>query len=393
MKIGIVLAKPPGYSETFFRSKIAGLIQHGHEVYLFVNSKGRETIPDVKVKSAPPVFGNPVIQAFVMGVLLIKLGLIAPRKVKALYRLQREDGEAFPSIIKSIYLNSHILTYKLDWLHFGFATLALGRENVTKAMGAQMAVSLRGFDIAIYPLKHPGCYKKLWPRVGKVHVISDDLKIKLLEAGFSNSGEVIKITPAIHFQKIYKERTVFESTGVLRILTVGRLHWIKGFEYALQAMALLKMRGVRFVYSIAGAGEEEERLKFAAHQLGLTEQIEFKGTLSSEEVIKEMQNSDIYLQPSLHEGFCNAALEAQASGCLCVVTDGGGLRENVLNGKTGWVVPRRHPVLLAKKLEEVVLLPENEKIRIIRNAQHRVQEIFNIEKQNLAFQKFYNENL
>ncbi len=389
MKIGIVLAKPPGYSETFFRSKIAGLIQHGHEVYLFVNSKGSETIPGVKIKSAPPVFGSPVIQAFVMGVLLLKLGLLAPRKVKALYHLQKEDGEAFPSIFKSLYLNSHILTCNLDWLHFGFATLALGRENVAKAMGAQMAVSLRGFDIAVYPLKHSGCYKKLWPRVDKIHVISDELKMKLYEAGFSNNCEVVKITPAIHFQKFYKERTVFKSTGVLRILTVGRLHWIKGLEYGLQALLLLKKRGVRFVYSIAGAGEEEERLKFAAHQLGLTDQIEFKGTLSSEEVIKEMHRSDIYLQPSIHEGFCNAALEAQAAGCLCVVTNVGGLKENVMDGETGWVVPSRLPSAVAQKIEEAILLSQEKKHLVVAQAQKRVRELYSTEGQVQKFLDFY----
>ncbi len=389
MTIGIVLAKPPGYSETFFRSKIAGLINNGHEVYLFVNSRGRETIPGVTIKSAPPVYGNPVIQAFVMGVLLIKLGLFASRKVKALYRLQREEGEAFPSIIKSLYLNSHILTCRLDWLHFGFATLALGRENVAKAMGAQMAVSLRGFDISVYPLKHPGCYKKLWSRVDKVHVISDDLKMRLYETGFPNSGKVVKITPAIDFQKFYKKRTAFDVAGKLRILTVGRLHWIKGYEYALQAMAILKMRGISFVYSIAGTGEEEERLRFAVYQLGLTNQVEFKGALTSEEVIKEMHDSYIYLQPSIHEGFCNAALEAQAAGCLCVVTNVGGLRENVMDGETGWVVPLRSPSTIVQKIEEILLLPQQKKHQLVAQAQKRAEELYPIEAQVQKFLDFY----
>ena len=42
MKIGIVLAKTPSYSETFFISKIEGLIQKGFDVTLFVQEKAPE---------------------------------------------------------------------------------------------------------------------------------------------------------------------------------------------------------------------------------------------------------------------------------------------------------------------------------------------------------------
>ncbi|MBK7870836.1 MAG: glycosyltransferase family 4 protein [Saprospiraceae bacterium] len=52
------------------------------------------------------------------------------------------------------------------------------------------------------------------------------------------------------------------------------------------------------------------------------------------------EKADIYLQYSIQEGFCNAVLEAQAMGLLCIVSDAEGLPENILHGQTGWVVPK-----------------------------------------------------
>jgi colanic acid/amylovoran biosynthesis glycosyltransferase len=292
-------------------------------------------------------------------------------------------------IVRSIYINAHILKYKLDWLHFGFTTMALEREFVAKAVGAKMAVSMRGFDIAIYPLRHQGCYSKVWSSVDKVHTISDDLVAKAYKTGLNERVKVSQITPAIDFSKFYHSRNSFSPAGKIRILSIGRLHWIKGFEYGLEAMAKLMSKGINFQYSIIGGGKELERLKFAVYQLGLEESVEFKGELTHDEVINELCSSDIYFQPSIHEGFCNAVLEAQAAGCLCVVSDTGGLSENVIDGKTGWTVAARNTDAFADRLESVIDLPENSKREIIETAQKRVKEVFSIEKQIKEFIDFY----
>ena len=62
-----------------------------------------------------------------------------------LYNLEKKDGLSHLSSSKSVYINLHILAYKLDWLHFEFLTMALHRENVSKAIGAKMSVIVRGY--------------------------------------------------------------------------------------------------------------------------------------------------------------------------------------------------------------------------------------------------------
>ncbi len=391
MNIGLVLSKVPGYSETFFRTKITGLVNDGHRVYLFVNSKKEDSFYGASVIRSYPVKDNRLVMAILLPCVLLLSIIMNLKNTIRYFKLLYAEGLGITKIVRSIYINAHILKYELNWLHFGFTTIALEREFVAKAIGASMAVSIRGFDIAIYPLKHQGCYNKVWSNVDKVHTISDDLMVKAFKTGLNERVKVSKITPAIDFNKFYHYRNSFSPAGKIKILSIGRLHWIKGFEYGLETMAKLKSKGYGFKYSIVGGGRELERLKFAVYQLGLEECVEFKGELSHNEVINELFSSDIYFQPSIHEGFCNAVLEAQAAGCMCVVSDVGGLPENIISEKTGWTVPARNTDAFANMLESVINLPENRKREVVENAQRRVEEEFSIEKQIKEFVNFYQE--
>src|SRR5690554_4881676 len=265
--------------------------------------------------------------------------------------------------------------------------MALGRENINKITGAKMAVSFRGFDIGIYPLKHPNCYKELFKKVDKIHVISDDLTDLLYKNGLSKEKQIVKITPAIDtsfFTPVTKT-----DNSILQLSTIARLHWKKGLEYTLEALSKLKNEGIEFEYTIIGDGIEKERLLFAAYQLGIKENVNFVGKLPHTEVKKALEKTDIYLQYSIQEGFCNAVLEAQAMGLLCIVSDAEGLSENVLDQQTGWVVRKRRPELLAEKIREVLAMNTVQKDEITAKAIHRVKDEFNVEKQTQKFVEFY----
>ena len=388
MRIGLVLPATPAYSETFFRSKIKGLQDNGNEVIVFAGrkTKGFDLCPVIRTL---PVFSFPPLQLGVMALRLLGLGLTAPRRARSFYLLERRSGRSARQALENLYLNSHILPQQLDWLHFGFATTALRRENTARAMGARMGVSLRGYDISLYPLKHPGCYRLLWERVDKVHTISDALVQKAYALGLSKDIPVEKITPAINTKQFTRSTPVAALSTPIRLLTVARLKWVKGLEYTLEALALLKQQGVSFHYTIIGEGSEYERLAFAAYQLGISEQVLFAGKLPHEQVKAAMEQADIYLQYSLQEGFCNAVLEAQAMGLLCVVSDAEGLPENVLHGETGWVVPKRQPGLLSEQIMDVMLQDENN-LQVVRSrAIERVGQDFNLSQQQQAFFHFF----
>lgn len=384
--IGIVLSAAPGYSETFFRSKIEGLMEAGHPVVLFC-SENQQNFNLCPVYLLPKHPKNVFKQ---IGLLIwVYIGLIPYlNPVFRFIKLERKEGISFIRIFKRLYTHAPVFKHNLDWLHFGFGTLALGCENLATANAAKMAVSFRGFDIGVYPIKHPGCYKRLWTKVTKIHVISDDIAKLVYKHGFQDQAPLVKITPAIDTQYFSViERGSFEAP--VKMVTVARLHWKKGLDYTLEALALLKQSGVSFEFRVIGTGPEEEALKFACYQLGLQEEVKFLGKLSHTEVKRELSISRIYIQYSVQEGFCNAVLEAQAMGLLCVVSDAEGLAENVLHKVTGFVVSKRRPKDLANAIEKLLYLPNDEKSEMIKTAKDRIHKNFNLVKQQKEFDDFY----
>ncbi len=387
-KIGIVLSSTPAYSETFFTSKIKGLQLHGFEVVIFVQEHKSE-FDLCSVKEMYSVSNSSLLQLFKMFFVILSL-LPHYQKVLRFIKLERQDQVSIYAILKKIYLSAHIFKQDVDWLHFGFATMALGKENLPQSIGAKSAVSFRGFDIAIYPLKNPGCYDLLWKRIDKVHTISTDLLKLAYDLGLNSSTKFQKITPAIDV-KYFSNTDENKSSSCVHFLTVARLHWKKGLIATIEAMNLLKQQGLNFKYTIIGTGSdyEIERIQYLIFEFGLTENIQLLGKKNRAEVHSYYKEADIYLQYSISEGFCNAVLEAQSMGLLCIVSDAEGLPENILDGQTGWVVKKQSPKILADTINKVCQLDTVEKSKIIEKAKRRVQDEFNIEKQQQEFVHFY----
>ncbi|MGB3342503.1 MAG: glycosyltransferase family 4 protein [Aequorivita sp.] len=387
LQIALFLSKPPAYSETFLRYKIMGLQKNGMKVvlYCFSDVDSFDLCPVVVI---PKISRNPLLQFLYS--LKTAISLVPYLSVVRRYiALERKEGTKGATLWKRVYLNSHLLKSKPDWLHFGYATMAIGSETVAKAIGAKMAVSFRGFDVAVYPVKNPGCYNLLWKYVDKIHTISDDLLVLAKKHGLPDSIAVEKITPAIDVNLFQSTLPDFSTIHKPVFMTTGRLHWKKGLVQTIEALAILKNKGIDFTYKIIGEGQDYERIAFAAYQLGIKDRVQFLGKLPHEEVKQHLEGADVYIQYSIQEGFCNAVLEAQAMGKLCVVSDAEGLSENVLHERTGWVVPKYSPELLAEQIEKVLGMTEENKKAISQNAVQRVKKEFNIEKQEREFLEFY----
>jgi glycogen synthase len=150
-------------------------------------------------------------------------------------------------------------------------------------------------------------------------------------------------------------RAKYAAPDDLLVLLVGRLVYEKGFHLALDALAPIVRRlgGVRFV--IAGTGTAEAELKRQARRLGLSNHGVFLGWMGDDMLHSLYRVSDLCIVPSIYEPFGLVALEAMASGCLCVVADTGGLREVVpVEGTVGLRFPSRDATALSAVLERVL---------------------------------------
>ena len=167
-------------------------------------------------------------------------------------------------------------------------------------------------------------------------------------------------------------RARFAAPDEKLILFVGRLVYEKGFHLALEALRpVIRRRGdVRFV--VCGTGTAEADLKEQARRLGLTQHGSFIGWTGDDMLHSLYRVSDLCVVPSIYEPFGLVALEAMASGCLCLVADTGGLREVVPDDGTAALRFRaRDPRSLARMLEKM-LTDQDLHDRLITEAREHV---------------------
>ena len=153
-----------------------------------------------------------------------------------------------------------------------------------------------------------------------------------------------------------------EGTPIL--LMVSRLSHEKGHVDLLEALALVKQRGVPFHLVIVGEGRERVPIEAARARLGLSADVTLAGHKNNVRPYYAVAN--LYLMPSHSEGSPNALLEAMAAGIPAVASNAGGIPEIMTDGQTGLLVPPRQPEPLAQAIERVLTHPAEAAMRAAR---------------------------
>ncbi|MBN1830174.1 MAG: glycosyltransferase [Deltaproteobacteria bacterium] len=120
--------------------------------------------------------------------------------------------------------------------------------------------------------------------------------------------------------------------GDFNILYVGRISKEKNLSILAEAFKILNADNATL--TIVGDGpfrEELQRLLEGSRAV-------FKGFLAGEELLQSYREADIFVFPSTTDTFGNVVLEAQSCGKPVIVTDKGGSKENIIDGKTGIIV-------------------------------------------------------
>jgi glycosyltransferase involved in cell wall biosynthesis len=111
------------------------------------------------------------------------------------------------------------------------------------------------------------------------------------------------------------------------LISIGRNHPRKGFQYGLKAVAKLKREGYNVAYLLVG--RDMDPIIKKGHSMGLSSCLITPGQVATEKIADLLKLSDIYLSPSIVESFGVATLEAMGAGLPCVVTDIAGSRDLV----------------------------------------------------------------
>ena len=186
--------------------------------------------------------------------------------------------------------------------------------------------------------------------------VSQDMCHKVIEAGFPASK--IQVVPnMIQLPEIPPKPELVSHTNEDKVIGVaGRFVAKKGIDIFIRAVGILKGRNVPFHAIIAGAGEEDARLRKLASDLGLNDKIRFVGWI--EEKADFYTQIDLFCVPSLHEPFGIVVLEGFSYGLPVVSSDSEGPTEIITDGLNGLIVPKSDPVALADALEKLLLNPE-----------------------------------
>jgi glycosyltransferase involved in cell wall biosynthesis len=155
----------------------------------------------------------------------------------------------------------------------------------------------------------------------------------------------------------------------------GRLEPVKGLTFLLEAAAALRHRYPELQVQLVGSGTCEPRLRSLAARLGIAGSVSFLGW--REDVHALYPRWRAFAQPSIHEGFGLAALEAMAAGVAVVASATGGLPELIEDERTGFLVPAGDVGALSERLG--TLLEDNDlRSRMGEAARQRVSERFTV---------------
>ncbi len=222
---------------------------------------------------------------------------------------------------------------------------------------------------------------------------------KLMEANLKiPSSKITLISGGVDFREfkditeseIRKHRQQYGLTGKQVLLSVGHLGPIKGHDYTIKAMGQLKERFPNASLFIAGMGSQSDqhRLEQLIRELELEDRVTLLGQRS--DVHLWMTCCDLFVMAPVEEGFGLVFVEAGACSKATVATQVGGIKDIIVPGTTGVLVPPKNVDALADAIAE--LLADPGKLHSYGEAARlRVAESFTVERMgNLYGQLFDN---
>jgi glycosyltransferase involved in cell wall biosynthesis len=139
-----------------------------------------------------------------------------------------------------------------------------------------------------------------------------------------------------------------------RLLFVGEMETsIKGVDYLLGAVSILRDRGHELQLDLVGDGRNRREYEASARRMGVADVCAFHGSVSHEGVAQMMSEADLFVLPSLAETFGVVLAEALAAGLPVVATRCGG-PEEIVTPDVGVLVDAADSSALADGIEEVL---------------------------------------
>ncbi|MCB1039029.1 MAG: glycosyltransferase family 4 protein [Acidimicrobiales bacterium] len=382
-RILLVTTRFPWRSETFIERKARALRAQGLDVAVAAS----QVYPQDPSLPAVPVVQLPRVRS--------------PRTWTSTARAMLRDRDArslAPSLVRH---HDHpvgllpVVAGHHDVVHFEFSGIAAAvADQLPQLAPVKLAVSCRGHAENVAPLhdeRRRERLERVFGEMSLIHCVSDAMAATVRALG-APEERILVNRPAVDTDRwAGVGRVAPEVRGTadapLRVLSVGRLNWQKGFDDALRAIAEAKAKGVAIHYRIAGQGPELEKLEFLQASLGLDAQVELLGWQSQTEVEAHLRWADAFFLPSLSEGISNSALEAMAAGVPVVSSSCGGMDEVFTTSSEGLLVEVGDTSAMAGALAS--LADPDRRRALADSGTTRARDAFDLSRQATVFADAY----
>ncbi|WP_234028536.1 glycosyltransferase [Lentibacillus sp. Marseille-P4043] len=231
---------------------------------------------------------------------------------------------------------------------------------------AKQKISWIHFDVSEHYIDK-NLYERLYKSFDKIFVVSNEARKQLIAKIPELEGKtevLMNIVSKRFITKMANETVEFdESYQGIRIVTVGRLAMEKGQDIAIKTLSRLRKDGYDVKWYCIGDGEHRGKYKDVINEFNLNSEFILLG--SKLNPYPYIAQSDIYVQPSRHDGYCIALAEAKCLNKPIVATNFIGAYEQIINGENGWIVSTSQDALY-KKIKFLIDHP-NQQAKLIEN--------------------------
>ena len=367
LRMAYLLSRYPAFSHTFFLNEVLGLRARGlHIETASINAPDRpqNDLPPVEAAEAKTTLylkdGGKLAalgQLFAVAIAnpgVVVRGLAAVMRVPRLTLRQR--GFWLFYLAEALLLGRWMRQRGLKHLHvhFGGAVASVGML-ASAAWRIPFSLTIHGpEELLNYDAYHltekvraasfvfcisDFCRSQLY----QLTPPSEWAKFQVIRLGV----DPVQLTPP---ERAANSRTV-------RVVCVGRLVAAKGHRVLLEALRLLRERGVELQVTLVGAGPELQSLQEFVDRHGLAESVSFTSALSHARSLEQVRRADIFVLASFAEGIPVALMEAMAFEVPCVSTTIAGIPELIRSGVDGLLVPPANAAALADALEALAVDP------------------------------------
>jgi colanic acid/amylovoran biosynthesis glycosyltransferase len=297
---------------------------------------------------------------------------------------KREDGKflnplpyvAIQKLIKIISGNrnnyfSHygfgdfLRSNQVDIVLVNYGPSAVYIMPLCRKLGIPMVVHFHGYDVTLRTVlkKYGGSYREVFDYASGIIAVSKEMKLHLENLGAPS--EKIKVIPYGIDLTRFQPVEMGKETPV-KFITVGRFTQKKAPLHTINAFAKVHaVYGESRLEMVGGKNELYSECVKLVKKLSIESAVTFSGVLPPQEVARSMQSAHVFLQHSIKasnddmEGTPNSILEASACGLPVVSTLHGGIKEAVIHGVTGYLVPENDVDSMAEYMKLLLRNPED----------------------------------